>query len=229
MFIFVNPLGQTLIMETQLTTITSFSLPELDNQFNALVTNTRVTPKPIVNVQSTLGGINYLNVFGEDPLQIQIQGIIVGAACNTAGRVTSALASSVDFYARNGVINKTTPIKYTLQGSKSKQAFLVAMSITQDNSFADLASFDMVLLSENLDNRVISPPSMIRQQPQRVQLTSTNTGLVDGSSVNQSSLAPTFNFSNSIQSLSSFGEVEQPEVGWVVSPGLALSEDAVRD
>lgn len=139
--------------------VTSFSFPELDQSFSALVRGTRVSPKPVINVQGTLGGVNYLNVFGEDPLQVEIQGVIAGSACGQAGQVASGLANGVAFYSQYGVVNNPTPIRYRIQGQKQKQAFLVAMTVSQDSSFVDLAEFQMTLMSENLDNRTIQSPA----------------------------------------------------------------------
>ena len=76
--------------------VTSFSFPELDQSFNALVRATRVSPKPVINTQGTLGGVNYLNVFGEDPLQVEIQGIIAGSACGQAGQVAGGRPDVVE-------------------------------------------------------------------------------------------------------------------------------------
>jgi len=179
MFLFVNPQGQTFVTRTNLYLHSSFSLPELDGQLEALVISTTLTPKPAVSVQGTLGGVNLINVFGEDPLEIQITGVVVGANCDALNASSSALGVGVDIFAQLGIVNRATPLRFRITGQPSRKAFMVALTVMQDTAFADMARFNMMLLAENLQDRRIAlqptavPPS-VRSGPQGI----INTGVV---------------------------------------------------
>lgn len=156
MYVFVNPNGQTLVTRSELFVRSSFSLPELDNSFEALVMTTNLSPKPVIGIQGTVGGTNLLNVFGEDPLEIQITGFVVGRNCDQIAQAASALGIAIGIFAKNGVVNRTTPLQYIITGQPARQAFLVGMSVMQDNAFADYAKFNMTLLGESLQDRKLA-------------------------------------------------------------------------
>lgn len=156
MFIFTDSNGAALVADTNIYKFSAFSFPELDQNFNALTTTFKVVPRPVISVVSTLGGHNYLNVFGEDPLTIDLQGIIVGNSCTSGNVVSAAIATAVQFYSTNGVVNRVTPIKFQIEGDKSRKAFLVAMTVVQDNNFIDVINFNMMLLAESLDKRELA-------------------------------------------------------------------------
>ena len=163
MLIFVNSSGQAIVALTKSSSAASFSFPELDAKLSAIVSQIRVTPKPVVSVVSTLGGKNYINVFGEDPLQLELMGTLLGANCSVGQDVTSAVATGVDFYKSNSVINRVTPIQFRLQSNsgsgvvpKAKKAFMIAMTISQDAAFPDMASFNMLLIAESFDDRELA-------------------------------------------------------------------------
>jgi hypothetical protein len=155
MYMFINERGQVAVAKSDVVQRVIFSMDELSNSFRALVTGIRITPKPVVSVHGTIGGANFLNVFGEDPLQIEINGVAIGYNCDSLSETESAISNSVEFYKTNSVINRVEPIRFTLPstGKSERQAFLVAMSVLQDNAFADLAKFSMILLAEDLNNR----------------------------------------------------------------------------
>jgi hypothetical protein len=156
MLVFVNEQGQTLVTRTSLRMLSSFTLPELDQQLNALVVSTQVTPRPVLQVQGSLGNKNYLNLFGEDPMPITVTGIVVGGSCNELKSVQSALGVAIGFYSSHGVINRPTSLKYTIKGQATREAFLVGLQVSQDSAFADFANFTMMLLAENLQKRSLS-------------------------------------------------------------------------
>lgn len=157
MLVFVNSQGRALITASDLVTKTSFTLPELDDTINALVIQTAVIPKPAVQMQGTLGGHNYLNVFGEDPMQIQISGLVLGEDCQNIAGTASALGTSVEFFAKHGVVNRVAALKYTISGQPTKKAFLVALTVSQESAFADMARFNMTLFAESLQDDLLIP------------------------------------------------------------------------
>lgn len=229
MFIFVSEKGRALVTKTDLVTFSSFSLPELDKEISALVTQTQVTPRPAIQIQGTLGGRNYLNVFGEDPLQIQINGILVGTQCGVANQVASSLGMSVEFFAKNGVVNRTTPLRYTITGQPSREAFLVAMNVGQESAFADMSRFNMTLLAESLQK--FSPPRPRRQvrQVQAAQaanpvVSPSNTGLIGSAN-------PNFVVSRVLSvpssSLLPSGGVSSPQLSDVAVAGYLKDSDGV--
>ena len=153
MFIFTNDKGQTLVTKTNLYVRSSFSLPELDTQLEALVIATTLSPKPAINIQGTVGGTNLLNVFGEDPMEIQLTGIVVGPGCDSLNRAKNALGIAMQMFVDHGVVNRVTPLRYQITGQQARNAFMVGLQVSQDNTFSDYANFSMMLLAESLQKK----------------------------------------------------------------------------
>jgi len=230
MLFLVNASRQVLFVKTDMVRPVSFSFPELDSDsFNALVQLARFSPKPVVGIQGTVGGANYLNVFGEDPMQIELNGIIVGANCNSANTLQTAIGNSVAFYKAHGVVNRVEPIKFVLHGSgeRERQAFLVAFSVSQEDSYNDLANFSMMLLGENLDARKFSPPASLTTSSASSTLTTKpNTGLVANVSQTGSQASP---LAVSATSLTGSGEIVQPQLVSVSNAFAVTSTNPIRN
>jgi hypothetical protein len=172
MYVFVNTSGQALVALNRNSARTVLSLPELDTRMTAIATAIRVTPKPIVSVVSTLGGQNFINVFGEDPLQVEISGILVGSNCQSGEAVSNAVSNGVDFYKQNSVINRITPITFRFQSEqnnpavpKATKGFLVAMTISQEAEFQDIANFNLLIISQSLDSRELAKTPAVITSP----------------------------------------------------------------
>ena len=165
MYVFANESGQAIIVTGSVSKRMPFSFPALETSLTALVASVRVSPKPIVSVNSCLGGHNYINVFGEDPMHVEISGVVIGSSCNTTRQVSSVVSDTLSFYSSNGIINRVTPVTFRLStsGAKLNRGFVVALTIQQSADNADLASFNMLLLTDSLDEREIvvsDPPSL---------------------------------------------------------------------
>lgn len=228
MYLFLNDRGQVLVTKSDRVKRVMFSIGDIEQDFKALTTSIRITPKPVVSVQGTIGGANYLNVFGEDPLQIEIAGVIVGYSCDSASQTESAIGNSVALYKTYGVINRVTPISFVVLGSSQgeRQAFLVAMSITQDNSFADIAEFSMVLLAEDLNDNRISNLAVIGDSDLPVVVTPPpNTG-VPGGGVYQNPFDMPYALSG--PGISSSGNVVSRSVVNLTDDNLTPSSDSIR-
>lgn len=232
MFIFNNDQGQTLVTDSNLATQGSFSLPEIDRQINALVTQTVVTPAPAVQIQGTLGGRTYINVFGEDPMQVQISGIVVGRHCDDLQSASSALGVSVDFFAQHGVINRAEPLEYTIRGQPTKQAFMVGLTVSQDSAFADIARFQMLLFAESLSNQNLDPASPI-SNPDSVDTTApgTNTGLINRqfSTATVSSLPPGSSINQAVEGLLQTGNTASVQLLPLLVDGFEDSQEAIDE
>lgn len=230
MFFFVSSTRQVLFVKSDVVRPVSFSFPELDSDsFNAMVTLARFSPKPVFGIQGTVGGANYLNVFGEDPMQIELNGIIVGANCNSANTLQTAIGNSVAFYKAHGVVNRVEPIKFVLHGSgeRERQAFLVAFSVSQEDSFNDMANFSMMLLGENLDARKFAPPTSISSTSSTsLNETAANTGLISNSVLQSGSQGSAF--SVAATSLTGSGEVTQQQAVAIANSFAVSTSNSIR-
>lgn len=225
MFLFVNREGNALITRTSLFVNSSFSLPELDAQLNALVSRIQVTPKPLVQLQGSLGGKNYINVFGENPLQIQLSGLVLGRNCNTLSNIKSSLGLATSFFQEHGVVNRVAPLTFTMTGHPSKQAFMVALTVTHATQFNDMSQFSMTLLSKSLRNEPPREPLIgIQRVPNALasgqQLS--DDGLVGFSRENPRRFTLT---ESDVTELLSSGDPESPGIASVVHSGFNLIED----
>lgn len=175
MYVFANSSGQAVVVTGQVSRRIPFSFPALDSSLTAMVASVRVTPKPVVSVTSSLGGHNYLSVYGEDPMHVEINGVVLGQNCNAINAVDSAISNAVSFYQSNGIVNRATPVLIRLGSSqlRSINGFLVAITVQQDAENLDIASFSMLLLAESLDERelvVNDPPQLVPPADTSTQL-----------------------------------------------------------
>lgn len=225
MYIFVNSQGRVLVTQTDLFVHSSFALPELDQQANAIVVATSVMPKPIIQIQGTLGRQNYLNVFGENPMQIQIDGVVVGRDCQTFQTASSALGVSVDFFAQHGVVNRLQPLRYTITGQPARQAFLVGMTVQQDSAFVDMARFSMSLLAESLQDQATPGGATRSTTTAGSRTTVRNTGLVRSLSTGSTPAAGDVPVGTA---LFASGDPATPYSAELSLTGFDSSEDAFR-
>lgn len=149
MLLFANSNRNVLVSRSLISSFRlAFQLQALDRYVTLLVTRTTVQPSPAYQVHGSLGGLNYLNVFGEEPVTVSLSGIVAGASCATLQGVQSALGIGVDVFRELGVVENALPLQYRVGTSRMRSAYLVAMDITQQEAFSDVANFNMRLLSE---------------------------------------------------------------------------------
>lgn len=151
MLFFVDSGRNVLITQSNLpVSKAAFHLTELDVYIHVIVTGTNVRPNPAIQIHSSVGGLNYINVFGEEPVQISLKGMVAGSDCTNANQLQSALGISVDMFVELGVVQRVIPLQYRVGSSRMRAAYLVGMDISQDDSFNDVATFQMTLLAEPL-------------------------------------------------------------------------------
>lgn len=225
MFIFSDSRSRVAIFKSELSSIGAFSFPELSLGFKAIITNTRFTPRPVINPQGTIGGANYLSVFGEDPLQIEMSGAVVGAECDAATSAATAIGRSLTFYKANSIVNRVDPIKFTI-GRVERQAFLVAMSIMQEENFADIASFTMLLLGKSLADFIPTAATPLRTAATPDIVLQTNTGIVTEAISQVPRSLPNTAITDS--PLTSSGELLTPTVINIVSDELTPTNQSIR-
>lgn len=159
MFLLVNQNKNVLVAKSAIAPQkVAFYLPELSQYVTLIVTQTSIKPAPAVQVHGSVGGQNYLNVFGEDPVQIGLSGLVAGSACSTLRDIHSALGLAVDVFRDLSVVSRAEPLRYRVGRSRMRNAFLVGMDINQDNTFADVAQFSMMLLGEPFTETQQSKP-----------------------------------------------------------------------
>lgn len=161
MLIFVDSSGKALITKSPYASLSSFSLPELDLEMNAIVLSAVVSPKPLFQLQGTLSGTNHINVFGEDPIQVEIRGWFIGDSCSATENsqsLQSALGRGLQFFNENGIVNRASPLTYTISGQAPRRAFLVGIVCSQDSEYMDAAQFQMTLIADSFFQRE-RPPS----------------------------------------------------------------------
>jgi len=126
----------------------TFYLKEFDQYFELLIVSTVIKPMPSIQIHSSLGGQNYLNIFGEEPVSITLSGYVTGNACETTDRIQSALGLAVDIFKENSVVTKLAPLEYRVGNTRARSAYLVQFEVSQDDSFVDIAKINMQLLAE---------------------------------------------------------------------------------
>ena len=128
----------------------AFYLQELDQYLEAIVLSAVIRPAPALQVHSSLSGLNYLNVFGEEPLNISLQGMVAGSACDTLAGADAALGIAVSMFRDLSVVQRALPLRFRIDRSRARSAYLVALTATQTSDYADVCNFQMELLAEPL-------------------------------------------------------------------------------
>lgn len=155
MFLFASKSGSVIVADPS--GFISVQLEGIGRQLSAIVLRASIEPKPVVQIHGSVGGENYLNVFGEDATIIRISGVAVGDGCQIAQAANSAVQNTVEYFRQYSVLGRAQPITYRLSGNASKRGYLVAITVNVDGEQRDVAAFEMVVLSEPL----VPPPGII--------------------------------------------------------------------
>lgn len=151
MYIFVNDNKNVLITQSKLLNPkVSFRLQELEEEFTAIIIRASVTPAPAIQIHSSVGGLNHLNVFGEEPVQIMLEGKVAGSSCDAASRIESGLSRAVDIFSTYGVVQRAEPLSMKIGSGRVRAAFLVGLTASQNEAFADVADIQIQLIAEPL-------------------------------------------------------------------------------
>lgn len=150
--LFVNKDRRVLWYRTpSLPPVGSFSFPDISNEsYKMVITRATIAPQPITQIHSSIGGMSYLSVFGEDPVQIQLTGVIAGGINCFApfNPSTSALAKAVQIFRTKSVVGNPLPLRFSIAGSRARAAYMIALRVDIETGFSDVVNINMAFVSE---------------------------------------------------------------------------------